>query len=219
MRTTIRSIRRSALLCAALVAAGSALAPQALATPDLNHDPLHDTQVITPPISGGTAPLVPHCFGVPATIVMVFPGDQVGTAGDDVIIGTSGDDYIDSLGGHDKICAKGGIDRITADYDPVAGTWDPLIIPAGEPADADDDYIDGQDDSDVITPGAGNDHVWGSDGSDWLYGQLGDDTILAGDHQDWMHCDEGEDYADGGRNANDWVSVDHGCETLISAAP
>src|SRR3712207_4852790 len=109
MRITIRSIRRSALLCAALVATGSALAPQALATPDLNHDPLHDTQVSTPPISE-TVPFVPRCFGGPATIVMVTPGDQVGTGGDDVIIGTGGDDYIDSLGGHDKICAGGGVD-------------------------------------------------------------------------------------------------------------
>jgi hypothetical protein len=214
---SIRSIRRPALLCAALVAAGSALAPPAFATEDQLHDGL-DTQVVTPPFSE-TTPLVPRCFGVPATIVMTTPGAQLGTAGDDVIIGSGGDDFIDSLGGHDKICAGGGIDRITADYDPVAGTWDPLIIPVGEDADADDDYIDGQDDGDVVTPGAGNDHVWGSDGSDYLYGQLGDDTILAGDEQDWMHCDEGEDYADGGRGSNDWVNVDHGCETLISAAP
>jgi hypothetical protein len=217
MNSTIRSIRRSALLVAALLAAGSVLAPQAFATEDPILVP-GETEVVTPPYSE-TVPFVPRCFGVPATIVMTTPGNQLGTSGDDVIVGTAGDDFIDSLGGHDKICAGGGIDRITADFDPVAGTWDPLIIPAGEPAGADDDYIDGQDDGDVVTPGAGNDHVWGSDGSDYLYGQLGDDTILAGDHQDWMHCDEGDDYADGGRGSNDWVNVEHGCETLISAAP
>jgi Ca2+-binding RTX toxin-like protein len=86
-------------------------------------------------------------------------------------------------------------------------------------ANPDDDYIDGQDDGDVVAPGAGNDHVWGSDGSDYLYGQLGDDTIFGGDHQDWMDCAEGVDYADGGRGSNGWVSTTHGCETLISAAP
>jgi hypothetical protein len=216
MSITIRSIRRSALLGAALLAAGSALAPQAFATEDPGVDP-RDTQVVTTPITE-TMPFVPHCFGELATIVMAAPGAQLGTAGDDVIVGTDGDDFIDSLGGHDKICAGAGVDRITADYDPVAGTWDPTIIVIGEGA-VDDDYIDGQDDGDVVTPGAGDDHVWGSDGSDYLYGQLGNDTILAGDHQDWMDCDEGDDYADGGRGSNDWVSPTHGCETLISAAP
>jgi Ca2+-binding RTX toxin-like protein len=112
---------------------------------------------------------VPRCLGEPATIVMTSPGAQLGTAGDDVIIGTGGDDFIDSLGGHDRICAGGGVDRITADFDPVTGTWDPAIIVIFPPdANPDDDYIDGQDDGDVVAPGAGNDHVWGSDGSDYL---------------------------------------------------
>jgi hypothetical protein len=217
MDTNIRSIWRSALLAAALVAASSVLAPQAFATEDPVADP-RDMQVVTAPLSQ-TQPFVPYCFGRPATIVMVTPGAQLGTAGDDVIIGTGGDDFIDSLGGNDRICAGGGIDRITADFDPVTGRWDLGLIVLGEDPNADDDFIDGQDDGDVVTPGSGNDHVWGSDGSDYLYGQLGDDTIYAGDHQDWLDCDAGEDYADGGRGSNDWVNPTHGCETLISASP
>jgi hypothetical protein len=218
MGTNIRSIRRTALVAVALIGAGAVLAPAAVATEDPGVDP-HDTEVVTPPFSE-TQPFVPRCFGEPATIVMASPGAQLGTAGDDVIIGTGGDDFIDSLGGHDRICAGGGVDRITADFDPVTGAWDPAIIVIFPPdANPDDDYIDGQDDGDVVAPGAGNDHVWGSDGSDYLYGQLGDDTIFGGGHQDWMDCAEGVDYADGGRGSNDWVSVTHGCETLISAAP
>jgi hypothetical protein len=213
MDTNIRCIRCSALLAAALVAAGSGLAPPAFASEVPGIDP-RDTEIVTP------QPFVPQCFGEPATIEMSTPGHQLGTSGDDVIVGTSGDDFIDSLGGQDRICAGGGIDRITADYDPVAGTWDPgIIVIWGDPS-VEDDLIDGQDDGDVITPGAGNDDVWGSDGTDFLYGQGGDDTIYGGDHQDWMDCSEGDDdYADGGRGSNDWVNPTHGCETLISAAP
>lgn len=212
----IWSTGRAALLAGALVTATSVLAPPAGASEDPGIEP-GETEIDPPPYSG--SPFVPRCFGEPATIVMTTPGQQTGTSGDDVIIGTGGDDFIDSLGGHDLICAGGGVDRITADYDPVTGRWDPLIIVVGEPS-PDDDYIDGQDDGDVVTPGAGDDFVWGSDGSDYLYGQGGDDTIEGGDHQDWMDCSEGRnDYADGGRGSNDWVSTDHGCETLISAAP
>jgi hypothetical protein len=218
MGTTLRFVRRSALLAGAFVAAASMLAPQAFATEDTGAGP-PGTQMETPPF-GETLVFVPECFGEPATIVMTTSGAQRGTSGDDVIVGTGGDDFIDSLGGHDKICAGGGVDRVTADYDPDTGRWDPLIIVVGEPADPDDDLIDGQDDGDVVTPGEGNDSVWGSGGSDYLYGQGGDDTIEAGDRQDWMDCGEGDDdYADGGRGSNDWVNDDHGCETLISAAP
>jgi hypothetical protein len=218
MGTNIRFVRRSALFAGALFAAGAMLAPQASATEDRGGGPV-DTQVETAPF-GETQPWVPQCFGEPADIVMTTPGAQRGTSGDDVIVGTDGDDFIDSLGGHDKICAGGGVDRISADFDPDTGTWDPLIIVIGQDPDFDDDFIDGQDDGDVVTPGAGNDYVWGSDGSDYLYGQGGDDTIDAGDNQDWMDCSEGDDdYADGGRGSNDWVNEDHGCETLISAAP
>jgi len=217
MGTTSRTIRRSALLAAAFVAAASMLAPQAFATEDPVLDP-PGTETTTP--YGQPQPSLPECFGEAATIVMVTPGAQLGTSGDDVIVGTGGDDFIDSLGGHDRICAGGGVDRITADYDPVTNTWDMGVIVLGEDPDAEDDYIDGQDDGDVVTPGAGNDNVWGSGGSDYLYGQGGDDTIDGGDRQDWMDCSEGDDdYADGGRGSNDWVSTDHGCETLISASP
>jgi len=218
MGSTIRYLGRAALLAGALVTASSVFAAPGSASEDPGTDP-GDTQVHYPPYSQ-TTPFVPHCFGEPATIVMTTPGPQTGTSGNDVIVGTGGDDFIDSLGGHDLICAGDGIDRITADYDPVTGRWDPLIIVVGEPADADDDYIDGQDDADVITPGAGDDFVWGSDGTDFLYGQGENDTIEGGDHQDWMDCSEGDDdYADGGRGSNDWTNSDHGCETLVSATP
>jgi hypothetical protein len=151
MGTTLRFVRRSALLAGAFVAAASMLAPQAFATEDTGAGP-PGTQMETPPF-GETLVFVPECFGEPATIVMTTSGAQRGTSGDDVIVGTGGDDFIDSLGGHDKICAGGGVDRVTADYDPDTGRWDPLIIVVGEPADPDDDLIDGQDDGDVVTPG------------------------------------------------------------------
>lgn len=218
MLTTTRFLRRSALLAAAFATTGSVLAPPAAATENPVADP-PDTQVEVP-AQAPTQEFVPQCFGEPATIVMVSPGAQRGTSGNDVIVGTSGADDIDSLGGHDKICAGAGVDNVTADFDPDTGRWDPLIIPVGEDPDAGDDLIDGQDDGDVVAPGAGNDDVWGSDGDDYLYGQGGDDTIEGGDHMDWLDCDEGDDdYADGGRGSNDWVRYDHGCETLISAAP
>jgi Ca2+-binding RTX toxin-like protein len=209
MMSSLRALCSTALIAAALTGIGPASASSARATEE-------------PRPGGGTQvhlPSRPQCFGEPATIVMATPGDQLGTSGDDVIIGTSGNDYIDSLGGHDRICAGDGGDVVSADFDPVTGDWDPQISVIGEGASADDDYIDGQGDGDVITPGAGNDHVWGSDGSDYLYGQLGDDTIFGGDNQDWMDCDGGIDWADGGRGPNDWVNAAHGCETLISAAP
>jgi Ca2+-binding RTX toxin-like protein len=189
------------------------LAPPAFAAEDPPVG-LPDTQVEAP---GTPTLLIPQCFGEPATIVMSASGGQLGTAGDDVIVGTDGDDFIDSLGGNDRICAGGGVDRIIADRS-VTGVWDLVcLIVVGE-ASSDDDFIDGQDDGDVIAPGCGNDHVWGSDGPDFLYGQLGDDTIYGGDHEDWMDCDEGDDYADGGRGNQDSVNPGHGCETLISAA-
>ncbi len=130
--------------------------------------------------------LIPHCNGLPATIV--------GTQGDDVIYGTNGDDVIVGLGGNDIIHGGNGNDVICGD--------------------AGNDTLDGGNGNDTLLGGVGNDTLDGGNGDDTLSGGYGIDALAGGNGDDSLNGGSGNDTLNGA-NGNDVLTGEAGNDILI----
>ncbi len=143
-----------------------------------------------------SAPPVPTCFGVPATIV--------GSEGRDVIRGTNGNDVIVTLGGNDLVFGRGGDD----------------LICTGEGSDRafgsnGDDMIDLGPGRDLGLGQNGDDTILGGDDRDTLIGGNGDDELFGGAATDIILAGRGDDLLDGGVGDNDYGNGQLGFDTCV----
>lgn len=176
-----------------------------------------------PHATAGAAPegATPTCNGVPATIVVDFPGpiwegteqrdvivvvgpislvDVHGLGGNDLICGGSGSDAIDGGQGRDTIFGGGGRDCIAGESAAVTVTDNQFSACLQQPV------VTGGDD--VLRGGEGNDWVYGNVGEDELYGESGNDWLKGGDQADFVNGGSGNDDLLGGSGGDDLFGGD-----------
>ncbi len=128
------------------------------------------TAAANPAPQSATAPTVPTCQGLPATIIGTGGSDTLrGTAGNDVIVGLGGHDTISGLGGNDVICGGSGQDTLTG------GAGNDVLVGNGGR-----DTITGNTGNDILSGGNGRDTLHGGAGDDALSGNLGVDDLAGG---------------------------------------
>lgn len=165
-----------------------------LYAPDAARSSDHDPVLIG--LSLSSAPDVPVCQGLPATIV--------GTEGNDTIFGTNGADVIVSLGGNDIILSGNGDDVI------CSGDGRDIIL-SGNGNDtiksgAGNDVVYGGNGNDTIDAGAGNDVVMAGNGKDTVRGGDGGDVLLGGSGKDFLDGGAGRDFLLGGSGRDECVA-------------
>jgi predicted extracellular nuclease len=145
----------------------------------------HDPVIVG--LGFASAPQVPQCNGVAATIYVaqdgtiaggpqngqVFKGVLKGSNKADVIVGTAGNDVVRGGKGNDLICTLGGRDWVFGD--------------AGK------DTVYAGEGNDLVYGGNGNDQLHGEAGKDYLYGQNGKDQLTGGADKDLLHGGRGKD--------------------------
>ncbi len=169
---------------------------------------------------------IPHCHGMPATLVGT-PNDDtlLGTPGDDVIVGLAGNDIIKGRGGHDLICGNAGNDHIDGGRgdDKLIGGRGDDILRGGTGDDilkggADHDVLRGGNGMDTLEGSRGNDDLRGDGGDDYLYGQAGNDTLRGGSGDDELRGGHGDDRLHG-NSGNDKLRGDWGTNDLCRGGP
>lgn len=167
-----------------------------------------------------------------------------GGADDDLLMGGGGNDTLDGGAGVDtaswaesRILGNVSVDMRTgrAVQGAEIGGTDIIRNIENIIATAYDDYVQGNDVSNVIEGGSGNDTVHGAggndrlilgsgsdlgdggDGTDFLNGGSGNDMLYGGNGHDWIHGGSGRDVISGGRG-NDILFGESGADVFVFAA-
>jgi Ca2+-binding RTX toxin-like protein len=139
---------------------------------------------------------------------------DIGTAGDDVLIGASGGDSISGGDGADTITGSGGRNTLFggAGADSIAGAtgFDQVNGNTGN-----DTIVGHSQSGDWLLGGQNEDSInaSASSGNNIINGNLGDDTLVGGTGADTLRGGQGNDVIQAGSGA-DWISGDLGDNTI-----